>query len=148
MSKWNINVRAALGIVKNAGADFDALDGIEKTIQTAGSSCCDAAVDERIFTAMNQCYDNALRPLSVTMVKSGRSIFRKTKSIINTFDNADLDMGTAGKKAETHAIETTIKGIDDIPPYTAGESTATTPSISVPVDPHDPDRTTQGGYRL
>jgi hypothetical protein len=148
MSKWNINVPAALGVVKDAGVDFDPVDGIEKTIQTAGSACCDAAVDERIFTAMNQCYDNALRPLSVTMVKSARSIFSKTKSIINTYDNADLDMGTAGKKAETQAIETKVKGMDDVPSYSPGESTETSPSTSLPADPKNPDRNSEGGYRL
>lgn len=148
MSNWKINVPIALGIVKNAGADFDDVDGIEGKIQTAGNACCDAAVDEKIFTAMNQCYDNALRPLSVTMVKSGQSIFAKTKSIINTFDNADLDMGTAGKKAETHAIETKVNAMDDAPSYSAGESTSKNPSVSIPSDPSNPDHTTEGGYRL
>ncbi|MEE1621829.1 hypothetical protein ACQ3I4_09590 [Zafaria sp. Z1313] len=148
MTQWSINVESARKVVKDSRDAFDDLDGIEGKIRAAGGECADAAVEEKIFEALNDCYDRALRPLSVTMVKAGRQAFDGTDAVIDAVVESDIDMGDAWDRELVRSVEKTAQGIDDTPGYTPGESTDTSPVATQTQDPSNPDRNSDGSYRL
>ncbi|GHC99254.1 DUF6507 family protein [Zhihengliuella salsuginis] len=122
---WELNQSAAQGAVDGTRTSWSDLDGHENKIQTAMSNCAEAAVEERIFNALNKLYDNAVNPLTVTMIKSGRAAADSAQAVINELKNANEEMTGESQRVVADAIQDSGK----LPDYNPGEGTSTTPTV-------------------
>ncbi|WP_417217541.1 hypothetical protein [Arthrobacter sp.] len=147
MTTYKIDVAAARLTVKNARGQLDDLDGIETTLKTTGETMATTALEADINSALDDAYDNFLRPMAVTMVLAGRQLFDNTDSVINIYDKADLDMGKKADGVTERAIATEVRRSDDVPDYSSSSRTAEPPvTAQAPADPKHPGQTTNGRY--
>lgn len=122
---WELKQSAAQGAVDRTKSAWADLDGHESKIQTAMSDCAESAVEMDIFNALDNLFDNAIHPLTVTMIKSGRAATNSGQAVINELKDADEEMSGESKRVIADAIDKSGK----LPDYKAGDGTSTTPSV-------------------
>jgi hypothetical protein len=145
---WKIgSLSGARNAVKDARTAFEDLDGIESRIKASGEAAADSALEPDINNALDAAFDNFLRPMSVTMVLAGRHLFDSADSIVNLYDEADMEMGREADAATQAALNAARDDAGDVPDYSAGASTHQGPVVSQAPDPSNAERYTDGGYR-
>lgn len=123
---WTLDADGAQSTIGNTKTVWADLDGHEGKIQNAMSACAEAALEDDIFNALNDLHDNAINPLTVTMIRSGYSAVNGAQNVVNTLKEADDEMTSEAKNAVAEAI----RGANQTPDYTAGDSTATSPIVT------------------
>ncbi|GAB3753101.1 hypothetical protein GCM10027591_01390 [Zhihengliuella somnathii] len=123
---WTLDAGGAQSAIDNTKTEWADLDGHEGKIQTAMSTCAEAALEDEIFNALNNLHDNAINPLTVTMIRSGYSAVNAAQDVVNTLKDSNDEMTSDAKSA----VEDAIRGANQTPDYKPGDSTATTPVLT------------------
>lgn len=122
---YDIDAPGARNAVKAARDRFDDMNGIEHSLKDANSKVSEAALEEKIATALETCYSQFLHPFTVTLIDTGTNIFDATDSAINAYDNGDTQMSDAAKSIAVADMTSAFNTYDNMPEYSESNTTGT-----------------------
>ena len=115
--KYEINVGDARAAVSGARSNFDDLHGHEAKIKASSGELADASREPKIEAALQQVFDDFLKPWTATFVEHGDNILAAADSIISEFVAADGEMESAANLLRQADIQHRVETIDDTPDY-------------------------------
>lgn len=125
---YDIDTDAARGVIATARNRFDDIDGIEHRIESDSAAAGAASKEGAIDGALQDAFENFLKPFIVVMIEAGRKTFDGTESVVNIYDNADTSMSENVRATAVSDMLHEVQLMDELPEYdknaTTGEAEA------------------------
>lgn len=127
-SGYDIEPDAARGVIATARNRFDDIDGIEHKIESDGVAAGTASKEDAIDGALQDAFENFLKPFVVVMIEAGRKTFDGTESVVNIYDNADTSMSENVQATAVSDMLHEVELMDQLPDYDQDASTGAAPA--------------------